>query len=446
LGVVLGEILLGEKVFSGSGHLATLLSNRDANIEPLRRVCERLPPPLYQTCTRALETDPARRFPDAAAFGQSLGSFDLERARAGLAEQVAWARDSNLFARQLERRVRHSSGASFPSSNLTGSPSQDLLTSSVRRAGEVTHANVSFSRLMELATTGFLELDDEVSLLGAGYRRVGDIPELSRLLAPSTTNTTAQLFEPGVPDYTAALRETPMLSVLARMRNRRESGALFVARATREGSEERKDLYLEGGRLIHLASSDREELLGQYMLRLKLISRSTLDQALANLRRYDGRLGDVLVEMGFADRATVLRALRNLARDRVASLCSWRDGRVQLYRGSKPAKIDGPVELDLAVPMMTAAIHAKGADAPPLLGLSLLPGRRHEDATSSEERGAAPSSLLDVLEVVGAGPAASEAVVRSLIERGQARERVISEREALAAVQVAMALEWLRAE
>ena len=87
-------------------------------------------------------------------MSQSLGSFDLDRARAGLAEQVAWARDSNLFARQLERRVRHSSGASFPSSKLTGSPSQDQLTSSVRRAGEVTHDNVSFSRLMELATTG----------------------------------------------------------------------------------------------------------------------------------------------------------------------------------------------------------------------------------------------------------------------------------------------------
>src|SRR5688572_24135194 len=40
LGVVLGEMLIGEKVFSGLTQLATLLSNRDANIEPLRRVSE----------------------------------------------------------------------------------------------------------------------------------------------------------------------------------------------------------------------------------------------------------------------------------------------------------------------------------------------------------------------------------------------------------------------
>ena len=444
LGVVLGEILLGEKVFSGSGQLATLISNRDANIEPLRRVSERFPAPLYQACTRALETEPERRFADAGAFAESLGLFDVDKAKAALAEQVAWARDSNLFARQLERRLRHSSGTSLPSQHLPSSPSLELSGSSVRRGGNVTHSNVSFSTLVELAATGYLGLDDEVSLLGAPYRRLAEVPELSRHVAPSTANTTAQLFEPGVPDYTTALRETPMLSVLARMRNRRESGALFVARASREGGEERKDLYLAQGRLTHVASSDRQELLGQYMLRLKLISRVALDQALAGLRGYDGRLGEALVEMGLAERGAVQRAVRNLARDRVASLCSWREGRVQLYRGSKPAAVEGSLDLDLAVPMMTAAMHSQRGESSGPRGRVLLPGRRHEDTTSAEERGSAPSSLLDVLEAVGSGPTPTEDVVRLLVERGAARERVVSEREALAAVQVALTLEWIR--
>lgn len=445
LGVVLGEMLLGEKVFSGSGQLAALISNRDANIEPLRRVSERLPAPLYRACTRALETEPERRFADAAAFAESLGTFNLDKAKAALAEQVAWARDSNLFAQKLERRLRHSSGASLPVASLATSAPLELAGSSVRRAGIVTHESVTFSTLLELAATGYLGLEDEVSMLGAAYRRVGEIHELARHVMPSTANTTAQLFEPGVPDYTSALRETPMLSVLARMRNRRESGALFVSRAGREGGEERKDLYLDRGRLSHVASSDREELLGQYMLRLKLINRVALDQALANLRSYDGRLGDALVEMGLAERGAVQRALRNLARDRVASLCSWREGRVQLYRGSKPASLDGALELDLAVPMMTAAMHAQRAsESAGPRGLTLVSGRRHEDTASAEERGGAPSSLLDVLEAVASGPVASEAVVRFLIERGKARDRVVSEREALAALQVALALEWIR--
>lgn len=444
LGVVLGEMLIGEKVFSGSGQLATLLSNREADIGPLRRISEQLPAPLYRSCTRALETDPSRRFPDARAFAESLaGVGDAQRAQAALAEWVAWARDSSLFARQFERRVRHSSGINWATPTGATSYASEHASSSVRRNGVVTHSGVTFSTLLELAATGHLGLEDEVSLLGAPFQRVDAVPELARYLAPSTANTTAQLFGPGVPDYTAALRDTPMLDVLARMRSRRETGALFVSRAKAEGTEERKDIYVDKGRLIHVAASDRDDLLGQYLLRLKLITRAELDLALGQLRSHDGRLGEALVALGLADRAAVSRAVRNLARDRVASVCSWHEGQAQLYRGSAPANVDVPLDLDLAVPMMAGAIHilARG-DA--LRIATLLPGRRHEDTQSPEERGSAPSSLLDLLDVVVTGEVSLSDACQALIDRGKARERVVSEREAHAAVMVALALEWLR--
>jgi hypothetical protein len=304
---------------------------------------------------------------------------------------------------------------------------------------------VTFSTLLELAATGHLGLDDEVSLLGAPYQRVDAVPELARFLAPSTANTTTQLFGPGVPDYTTLLRDTPMLDVLARMRSRRETGALFVSRARSEGSEERKDIYVDKGRLIHVAASDRDDLLGQYLLRLKLLTRSELDLALGQLRSYDGRLGEALVGLGLAERAAVSRAVRNLARDRVAFVCGWREGQAQLYRGSAPASVDVALDLDLTVPMMAGAIHnlARGEA---LQVTTLLPGRRHDDARSPEERGSAPSSLLDLLDLVGEDEIALDDVAQGLIHRGKARERVVSEREAHAAVMVAIALEWVRAK
>jgi len=95
--------------------------------------------------------------------------------------------------------------------------------------------------------------------------------------------------------------------------------------------------------------------------------------------------------------------------------------------------------------MMTAAMHSqRSSESIGPRGLTLVSGRRYEDTTSAEERGSAPSSLLDVLEAVASGPAASDAVITFLIERGKARDRVVSEREALAALQVALALEWIR--
>jgi serine/threonine protein kinase len=445
LGVVLGEMLIGEKVFSGSGQLATMLSNREANIEPLRRVSDQLPAPIYRACMRALETDPNRRFPDARAFAESLGvPSDSRGAKAALAEWVSWARDSNLFAQKLERRLRHSSGIDWASTDAANDPSPRVL-STVRRAGIVTHAEVSFSALLELAATGHLGVEDEVSLLGAPFRRVDAVPELCCHLMPSTANTTAQLFGPGVPDYTAALRDTPMLDVLARMRNRRESGALFVARARSEGSEERKDIYLDKGRLIHVAASDREDLLGQYMLRLKLISRAELDLGLAQIKSHDGRLGKALVGLGLAESTVVSRAVRNLGRDRVAALCGWREGHAQLYRGSTPSDVEVPLDLDLTIVMMMAAMQAL-ARGEVLRVQTIVPGRRFEDAQAPEERAGVPSSLVDLLELASSGPLTLAGASGALIERGKARERVVSEREAHGALTVAIALEWMRAK
>ena len=330
LGVVLGEMLIGEKVFSGSGQLATMLSNREADIEPLRRVSDQLPAPIYRACMRALETDPNRRFPDARTFAESLGvPSDNPGAKAALAEWVSWASDSNLFAQKLERRLRHSSGVDWANTDAANDSSPRVL-STVRRAGIVTHAELSFSALLELAATGHLGAQDEVSLLGAPFRRVDAVPELSCQLMPSTANTTAQLFGPGVPDYTAALRDTPMLDVLARMRNRRESGALFVARARSEGSEERKDIYLDKGRMIHVAASDREDLLGQYMLRLKLIlagGARPRSGAVQILRRPPGR---------GPGRARSRRERRGVA-CRSKPRARPRGGPVQLARGSRAA-------------------------------------------------------------------------------------------------------------
>ncbi len=448
LGVVLGEMLLGDKIFPGNGQLAILLSIREANIEPLRRAADKMPEALFQSCTRALERDPGDRYPDAAAFADSLEPlFDARQAQTELAEWVAWARDANVFARQFEQRLRHASGATW-ANGVEGSSAQAAVVavSSVRRADILIHTGVSFSGLLELAATGHLRLDDEVSLMGEPFRRVEGIDELSRYLMPSTTTTTAQLFEPGIPDFTAELVETPMLHVLARMRMRRESGALFVARTNRRGMPDRKDMYFATGRLHHVASSDREELLGQYALRLKLITQEQLDLALGNLRSYNGRLGDTLIGLGLAEPTQVFRAIRNQGRDRVASLCSWREGRVQLYRGSEAGHVQFPLDLDLTVPMMAGAMLLVRQGGDPLKDVAHLHlGRRFEEAGTSEERGDAPASLLDLLTLIRPGLSVDEAVAK-LGEMGKARNRTVSEREARAALVVALALQWARPE
>ena len=447
LGVVLGEMLVGGKIFPGNGQLAILLSIREANIELLRRAADQMPAALFQSCTRALERHPEDRYPDAQQFAAALGAwFDAAKARATLAEWVVRALDASVIARQFEQRLRNVSQANLAAKRASSGTAGSHEASAIRRNNVVIRIDVSFSTLLELAATGQLKLDDEVSLLGAEFRRVERIDELARFLMPSTTTTTGQLFEPGVPDFTADLAETPMLDVLARMRMRRESGALFVARSNRRGDPDRKDMYLSAGRLLHVASSDREELLGQYVLRLKLIDQEQLDQALRSLRSFGGRLGDTLIGLGLAEPTAVFRAIRNQGRDRVASLCCWRDGRVQLYRGSEPGHVEFPLDLDLSVPMMAGAMLQLRQSGDPLAKVTRLrPGRRFEETASEEERAGAPPSLLELSALIGPGLPLALAIER-LSAWGEQVARPVPEREARAAVLVALALEWLRAE
>ena len=447
LGVVLGEMLIGGKIFPGNGQLAILLSIREANIELLRRAADQMPAALFQSCTRALSRLPEDRFPDAAAFAASLEPWcEGSKARATLAEWVARALDANVLARQFEQRLRHVSQGNLAAKRAAPGAPPASETSVIRRNKLVIHAAVSFPTLIELAATGQLRLDDEVSLLGAEFRKVERIDELSRYLMPSTATTTGQLFEPGVPDFTADLAETPMIDVLARLRMRRESGALFVARTNRRGDPDRKDMYLSAGRLLHVASSDREELLGQYALRLKLIDQEQLDEALLHLRSFGGRLGDTLIGLGLAEPTAVFRAIRNQGRDRVASLCCWRDGRVHLYRGSEPGHVEFPLDLDLSVPMMAGAMLQLRQSGDPLAQITRLhPGRRFDSTASEEERGGAPPTLLELVKLLGTGLRLAEAIER-LGAWGLQVGRAVSEREARAAVLVAIALEWLRAE
>lgn len=92
LGVVLGEMLVGGKIFPGNSQLPILLSTREANVELLRRAADQMPAALFQSCTRALERQPKDRYPDAEQFASALAAwFDAAKARAALAEWVVRA-------------------------------------------------------------------------------------------------------------------------------------------------------------------------------------------------------------------------------------------------------------------------------------------------------------------------------------------------------------------
>ena len=468
LAVILGEMLIGERVFPGSGQLAVLLAIRDGNIEPLRKHESELPPRLFQICTKGLSQNPATRFANATEFAESLIP-QIQSSRADQTREVAtwvrWAADSTQLAERLQGQIRDSvermravkaiNFASDPTALIeiqepapasTEAPITDRVPTKVRYADGRAMANIALARLIEMIVVGDIRGDDEVALMGEDFHPVREIESLAKHLLPSTTATTGRLFEVGVPDYQASIRDMPMLQILARLRSNVETGALFVERRDRTGLPRRKEIYLHNGRLLHVASTERDELLGEYLVRRGALTRKELEAALLRLSEEGARLGDTLVAMELVSAVDVFRAIRDQGRDRVAALCAWSRGTATFYRGTAPNRVEFPLDLDLASPMMAGAFVAAQGDPRTLMpsgGARVTLGPRAPAMASKRERGTAPVALLHLQRLATMGRTVDECVADIVATPPPRGTRSITDREACAALHVGKVLGWV---
>jgi serine/threonine-protein kinase len=179
--------------------------------------------------------------------------------------------------------------------------------------------------------------------------------------------------EVGTPDFVDDVSEQALVMVLLRVVETEASGVLFaegptesrrVPRVDPGGEGGRKELYFVGGKLHHVASNNASELLGEYLVRRKVISRDELDFALAVLPRYGGRMGDTLISLGLVASLDIFRAIRDQGRDRLVDLFQWRTGKLTFYAEQKPPHVEFPLDLDL-LPLIMAGIEtSRPGDAP----------------------------------------------------------------------------------
>src|SRR4051794_26707674 len=72
LGVLLYEMLAGQRPFVGEGFVQVIMQHLRCDPPPLTALNPAVPPALAALVARALAKDPAARFPDGAAFGNAL--------------------------------------------------------------------------------------------------------------------------------------------------------------------------------------------------------------------------------------------------------------------------------------------------------------------------------------------------------------------------------------
>lgn len=305
LAAVLTEMLIGRPLFSGSGQLAVLLAIRDCRLDALYESAHLLPKGLLPILEKGLSKSPAKRIASADELYASLAEFERP-ARSEL-------------RLDLTERVKRAAGK------------QAEATAEDRGTAPPMHPGPSLTE------------------------------PVSEVRIVADPDATAQFPGPGVPDYAVLISEASVLDALAWVLQRRETGALFVIGGPSEAAL--RELYFRAGQLIHVASNDPDELLGDYLVRRGTLERTELEMALLAMSSHGGRLDQALLDLGLVDPPQLLRAARRQARDRVVSLFSWHEGRVSFYRDAAPEGSALPLDLDIPQLMLAGLETVFAGDA-----------------------------------------------------------------------------------
>lgn len=131
-------------------------------------------------------------------------------------------------------------------------------------------------------------------------------------------------------EFRGDLASTPVPEALFTIHRYRVPGVLTVARG---GTEKR--IFVWAGAVVFAASNDRQDSLGEYLVRAGRISREDHDRTVSDLVSAAGtrRHGALLVEAGLIDPREMAEAVSGQVRSVVFSVFDWDEGTVTFRAG-----------------------------------------------------------------------------------------------------------------
>lgn len=122
-GIVLYELLVGERCFAGSSDFSTLNLMRNAEVTPPTKIVTAIPAEVEAMVLKSLSKEREDRFSDALAFEAALGAWAKKNGAATATELSAFVRE--LFAQAEERENGSSTGVLALASVVGPAPTSD---------------------------------------------------------------------------------------------------------------------------------------------------------------------------------------------------------------------------------------------------------------------------------------------------------------------------------
>lgn len=339
LSTVMTEMLIGEPLFQGESELNVLLQIRDADLRVLARCERRIPQDIRALVLRGLQRDPAER-PTAGAFAEACAEVIRRRGMGHGPDRVARLL-SQLNLIDGDAPEIHLPDANVPSlvdSDLMHHAGQELIgpqavTSPTIYRVQLPDGSVmgpmSYPRLIQLITTGVIDSrSSKISKADGTYLDPSRLPELTRFV--TSPGLQWKLEELAQAEKQGQLRAATLLPVFYDIISRQQTGVLHLWQRNR-----RKKIYFVEGRPEFVASTDKSELLGEYLVATGQCLRMEIEMALALLPKYGGRLGDALVGLGILRPVELFRAIGDQVRGRLMEAFRWRRGEWAFVRGAR---------------------------------------------------------------------------------------------------------------
>lgn len=338
LTTVFAEMLIAEPLFGKGNDLDVLMRIRDVDLTVLDRTKRRVPADVRAVIEQGLAKHPEQR-PDATGFlhllhelaqrrGIAAGSARLARLLARLS-LVAPRPGDELAIEPGAKPTNFLDLSSPPRIQDLSDPPPSLEAAVYRARSELGQIGpLNYAELVELILSGRVDGDTMISRSGAPFQRAQLMDELNRFLKSSALQWRAR--EIINPTWHGQLAHASLLPIVHRLTAQRETGVVHLETAGR-----RKKLYFLDGRPDFIASTDRNEMLGEHLVQTGACLRMEVDMALAVLPRYDGRLGDALVGLGILRPVQLVRAVQSQVKKRFLDAFTWRTGEWQFIRGAR---------------------------------------------------------------------------------------------------------------
>jgi len=356
---VFAELCIGRPLFAGGSELDVLLRIRDGDISPIRDATQSLGRDMVALFARALAADPALRFPHAIALCDEIQAVLAARGmRADAEGLVAWCERAELFVARPTLppppgedptpEVAHTASMevyidpipeSIPAALERADPRTSPAVYRLVLPGGASLGAMSYPKLVEMLTSGEIDADALVSVAGQAARPVREIAEMTRFVTSAGLSWNADELVNVAAKGDIAKVSIPRL--LFRLATNGETGVLHLRHGAR-----RKKVYFVKGQPEFVGSSDRSELLGEYLVRERICLRMEVDMALAMLPRFGGHLGDALVGLGILRPIELFRAIAAQCRARLLEMFRWRRGEFVYAIGMRSHEETFPLGVD----------------------------------------------------------------------------------------------------